>query len=419
MARSDEPSGQHRSAVPQPQGGLGALASAGPHGLWSVGLRFQQYYTGRVCAAARVAVRTIPLRGVGMQPTGMYPTRDAPGALLVASAQGRVFVRDQNGAVAMLDTTRARVIHQAALDASGPLALDARRGRVFVPSTRGGGSVLVLDAATGQVTRSFPAGASPAAVAVDARSGRLIVAEAADVRIFDAARGRTLTTVPFPHAATLALESGQGHIVVLAGMGLGLPTAPIPLIMLDAARGAVVTTFRARGWPLAVAAGAGRLYVATGDRTNTFRLSVLDAATGAVLRTVTLGHDGDAYVSTLLADPTRAQVFIASFFGLQVLDTATGALRTLERQAPSAIAFDARRERLYGAYLNTTNQYGSPLSFGSVAIFTTPTGARVAMVTVGSGPDSIAVDPVSGQAFVLTQRGVDVLDVQPASPRGP
>jgi len=94
----------------------------------------------------------------------------------------------------------------------------------------------------------------------------------------------------------------------------------------------------------------------------------------------------------------------------------TGALRTLETRSPTVMAFDPRRGRLYTAYINNTNQYGSPVSPGSVAIFDAPTGARVAMVTVDSGPDAIAVDAASGKALVLVQRGVDMLDALPGSP---
>lgn len=404
--------GRRWSAVPVAAGSSGALVATGPHELWSLGAQFQRY-TGHLCSATRVAVRTIALPGVGVQPTGMFPTRDAPGALLVASAPGRAVVRDQSGAVWVLDTTRGRVVRQTPLDASGPLTVDGPGGRVFVPSTRGGGSVQVLDATTGRVTGAFPASASPAAVAFDVPSGHLVVAGAYDVRVLDTASGRTVAIVPLTYATALALDSVHGRVVVLSyGGQSGLGT----LSVLDTRSGAVVTTLKESGWPLAIAAGAGRVYVATADSTTTMRVSVWDLATGVEARTVTLGRISSGDVSALLADPTSGQVFIASSFGLQILDAMTGALRTLETRSPTVMAFDPRRGRLYTAYINNTNQYGSPVSPGSVAIFDAPTGARVAMVTVDSGPDAIAVDAASGKALVLVQRGVDMLDALPGSP---
>ncbi len=140
------------------------------------------------------------------------------------------------------------------------------------------------------------------------------------------------------------------------------------------------------------------------------RVSVLDAATGKVSRTVDIGHDGNAFLAALVLDPVTGEVFIDSYFGLQALDAATGQLRPLYAGAPTAIAVDPQGRYLYAAYVNTTNQYGIPVSPGSVAVLDAATGQRLSMLTVGKGPDAVAIDPVSGRALVLDQSGVDIVD---------
>lgn len=113
----------------------------------------------------------------------------APVALSVDERSGRVFVVNAiGGTVSVLDAQRGAVMRTVALgwDAHpDAVAVDARRGRAYVavcgPDDRvglpiGAGRVVVLDAVTGARLRSFAAGVLPAALAVDERDGRIIVA---------------------------------------------------------------------------------------------------------------------------------------------------------------------------------------------------------------------------------------------------
>jgi len=251
-------------------------------------------------------------------------------------------------------------------------------------------------------------------VAFDARSGRLVVAEAGDVRVLDTASGATIATVPISNPTALAVDSRGGRVFVASnGHADYGGNRPSSLVTLDAASGAVVTTTAGIGGQIAVDESAGRVFVGHVDSEGTrltLRVSVLDATTGRVLRTIDIGQNGDAYLAALTVNPVTGRVFIASFFGLQALDPTTGQLRTLDAGAPNAIAVDARGGRVYATYVDTTNQYGIPVGPGSVVVFDATTGARLTTVTVGQGPDAVAVDEASGRALVLDQRGVDVLD---------
>jgi len=403
-------------SVPVPTGGLGALAVVAPRDVWGLGAGFERY-TGDLCYTSSAVVRTVAVGDVGIQSAGTGATADGPGALVVDSASGRAFVRDAAGVVSVIDLAHDTVVRRESLNASGVPAIDARGGYVFVPSTggRGGaGSVQALDATTGAVVRSFVVGARPSAVAFDARSGRLVVAEAGDVRVLDAASGATIATVPISNPTALAVDSRGGRVFVASnGHADYGGNRPSSLVTLDAASGAVVTTTAGIGGQIAVDESAGRVFVGHVDSEGTrltLRVSILDATRERVLRTIDIGQNGDAYLAALAVDAATDRVFIVSYFGLQALDPTTGRLRALDAGAPNAIAVDARGGRVYATYVDTTNQYGIPVGPGSVAVFDATTGARLTTVTVGQGPDAVAVDEASGRALVLDQRGVDALD---------
>lgn len=109
-----------------------------------------------------------------------------PSALVVDEREGHVFVaNEEDGTVSMLDAASGAVLRTIAV-APHPsaLAVDERRGRIVVASVgplaaygivRGHGSVCVLDAVTGAVRRSVAVGVGPRSLAVDERSGRIVV----------------------------------------------------------------------------------------------------------------------------------------------------------------------------------------------------------------------------------------------------
>jgi YVTN family beta-propeller protein len=102
---------------------------------------------------------------------------------------GRVYVVNTgDDSLSILDARSGAPLHTVALDQNpAAVAVDERRGRVYVASGGatdaagnlvGPGSVDVLDARTGQITRTMAVGVAPSAVAVDERSGAAFVVNA-------------------------------------------------------------------------------------------------------------------------------------------------------------------------------------------------------------------------------------------------
>jgi len=129
----------------------------------------------------------------------IQPLKTPPLALAVDASTGRVFLvngpRGAYGAalgisgVSTLDAQSGAILRTVPLPENlnlASIAVDARRGRVFVSSQgaqdparpgvlMGGGSVYVLDARSGLLLRTLPAGVGPVAMAVDDATGHVVV----------------------------------------------------------------------------------------------------------------------------------------------------------------------------------------------------------------------------------------------------
>jgi YVTN family beta-propeller protein len=282
--------------------------------------------------------------------------------------------------------------------------------RVFVVNA-GDNSLSVLDTRTGAVLRTIPVGAAPAAVAVDEPSSRVFVAEAGanSVRVLDARTGATVRTVPVGAApAAVAVDVPTARVFV-ANAGDN------SVSLLDAHSGALLRTMHVgtgpQGGPraVAVAARAGRAFVASGDS-----LLLLDARSGAVLRAVPTG------IGTLAGNPVAvaiderlSRVFVANVSlpdaaspwdnSLVLLNARTGdVLGNLPLAAPPvAVAIDARTERVFLATAGPRRS-GRASDPGSMSVLDARTGVVRRTITLGWSPRAIALDTRTGRAFVVT-----------------
>lgn len=113
-----------------------------------------------------------------------------PRMIVVDARTQRVFVLNANS-VSTLDARSGGLLHTAAVDhfqgQTGGMALDAGAGRLYVTSDRG---LLVLDARSGALLDTVPVGGAAGAIAVDARTQRVFIADSArnSVTILDATR---------------------------------------------------------------------------------------------------------------------------------------------------------------------------------------------------------------------------------------
>ncbi len=281
---------------------------------------------------------TIPLRP---------NARTSPGAVLARAAMGvdertgRAFITiPGNNAVAVLDTHSGALVRTIGVGlVPGALAVDAQRGHVVI-TNEADRTVSLLDATSGQLLRTVEVGPSPNAVAIDARTGHAFVAlrGATDrrgvltlgmghVAVLDVGTGQLLRTVAVQGTPSdVAVAAGTGHVFV-AGVAF---TGDGRVSMLDAATGRVLRTSTVGAYPYAVAAVArsGEVFVTTMARPGVGAahpdsvVSVLDARTGRVTRTVRAGL-GLLSPGPLAVDERTGQIFIANEGGVTVLDAAS------------------------------------------------------------------------------------------------
>ena len=120
-------------------------------------------------------------------------------------------------------------------------------------------------------------------------------------------------------------------------------------------------------------------------------VGVLDAATGALLRTTTVGRmDGLGMAGSLAVDETTGRAFVLNSgdHSVSVLATADGRLlgTVALPGAPAAVAVDARRHRVFVA---TTR---GDTRVGAVAVLDSATDRVLGTVVVGIAPTQVAMD---------------------------
>jgi len=245
-----------------------------------------------------------------------------PLATAVDEATNRVFVvLASTGAktpacVRVLDARDGRTVRTVDVEMiPQTVVVDAPTNHAFVlTAAPTNGSLDVLDATTGRVQGRLVTNGVPTAAAVAGTAGRLFVAtstyhsksqtwtSALDMR--DASSGRLLQTLPLPDAArpggvVLTVDARTNRLFAtyssLTDTGYGASVR-----VLDAVTGGLLHTLTLRpsevasagmfAGALAVDGAAGRAFMLSYDATTyAARLSILDATTGAVLRTSATG----------------------------------------------------------------------------------------------------------------------------------
>src|SRR5919201_1124740 len=222
------------------------------------------------------------------------------------------------------------------------VAVDERTGHVFVAKNdlglqdqlslalnccpRGQGSVTVLDARRGAIQRTVRVGLSPLAIAVDERVGRaFVVSYGSDTRtgrlsVLDTRTGtvvRTVTVGLLPQGVAVDERTGRVFVAGEDSSGLG------DVSVLDVMSGRLVRSVTVGMLPTAVAVDArsGRVFVANKGPVdgNLVPLSngtvtVLDARSGAVLRTIGVG----TYPTALAVDERAGRAFVVNASGTTV-----------------------------------------------------------------------------------------------------
>jgi YVTN family beta-propeller protein len=374
---------------------------------------------GRPCYTPPALPTAIALSGV-------------PDALAIATRTCRAFVRNLDGRVDVLDLTRGTLLRtvQASIQRRGVLfapvvAVDDRTQRVFVANSGDSlddGSVSVLDAASGAVLRTVFPGVHPSSVAIDPQRGRVFVTNTGrdSVSILDAASGAVLRTIPVKGGPTLVAVDIRRARVFVAEVLLGEHGA---VSTLDESTGRVLRTAPITGVPAVLVEDpqSGHVFVGPTSEGGAIagRLSVLDATSGAVLRSIDLLRAqgvalGDLDVQGLAVDARTGHVFVAwtgtyqvepTASGVSMLDAASGALlkRIAVGEFPTAVVVDEQMGHAFVTHRDVVNSTGDPIGNGSLSVLDTASGRVVERIRVGWGPAGMALDAQTGLLLVANQ----------------
>jgi hypothetical protein len=210
---------------------------------------------------------------------------------------------------------------------------------------------------------------------------------------------------------------------------------------LDESTGRVLRTAPIAGIPAVLVEDpqSGHVFVGPTSEGGAFagRLSLLDATTGAVLRSIDLLRAPPMAmpaldVHGLAVDARTGHVFVAwtgtyqgepAASGVSMLDAASGAL--LKRIAvgvfPTAVVVDEQRGHAFVTHRDIINSDGDPRGNGSLSVLDTASGRVVDTKPVGWGPTGMALDAPTGLLLVANQsiQGTDqgTISIVRARPR--
>ena len=175
--------------------------------------------------------------------------------------------------------------------------------------------------------------------------------------------------------------------------------------MLDAATGAVLRVvhvgFVPRG--MAVSVPLGRVFVAPAAGS---RVRVLDARSGALLHLIVLGHRSRARFSpqaSLAIDERTGHLFVATGTAVRMLDARTGQLlhSAFTTSPVVGMAIDSGSSHCLAITQGASDSRGHLRSDGAVLVLDTRTGMVERSVAVGAGPRAIILDERRQRALVV------------------
>ncbi len=283
------------------------------------------------------------------------------------------------------------------------VAVSPASGHLFAVSEILGQSwASMLNAHTGRVLSAVTVPTGTSQILVDERSGHVFLSSRDATVMLSTRTGRILTQ--------LTWRGGDADMQALAGrLGFLYVSAGSRLHQIDSRTGREL-----RSAPLssqafasvAVHEGAGRVFTLDGAG----MLRIYNARTLQLLRTISI-HDPPlastlALAPVLTAAEAEHAVILISGQTRQVvtlLDAATGAvLRTLQLPVPSgvAVALDAKTSHAF--IVSTGNTGEPPYTNGVVTTIDMHTGKLLRTVQVGVSAGELAVDPSTAHLFVLS-----------------
>jgi DNA-binding beta-propeller fold protein YncE len=354
------------------------------------------------------------------------------------------------GLLSVVDTQHGTLVRTVIL-ALPPIALavDRRAGRVFVVTAANAtmsryhnrGDVTVLDARSGAIVQDVLVNKGAVAVSVDERTGRAFVTvQSTDtngiprgpglVTVLDSTSGRVLRTVAIEqNPYQVVVDERDDHVFALSASS----HAPYDghRTMLDARIGVPLRTARVGPSPTILSTDETPRRLLTmnvGDGAGLGGVSVVDARSGALVRTISLRDTPQAVaLNTMMTPSDRQDHLVIAAEDNSNRTCATGPSRVLitdlSRHAdvskgrilrtvavgkdPRAIAIDERWGRVFVVTAGDADPMRGciPTEHGAVSVLDARTSRVLRIIPIGVAPTAVAVDERTGRAFVLNTGG--------------
>lgn len=340
-----------------------------------------------------------------------------PSAVVVDDRSGHVFVANADDTLSMLDARDGRVLRAITLDGNPTrLIVDEHSWRLFVVLGGAGaaaGAVTILDTRSGAILHTVDVGGAASAIAIGQHTARAYVSHDDVLSTLNPANGRIVGAVPVGFDPTtgyapeaIAVDGRAGHVFT-ANESNG------SVSMFDAAGGRLLrviplgtplsgesATFGAH--PLVIAEGYHHLFVASHTQSGS-DVRMIDTRNGHVVRRINVAWSPE----DVLLDTRTDRVFVRSTAGPSLLlDARTGAVvRTLALgpgvwNARDAQTVDQGSGRVYMLQEAARDNTGAATGTGRVLVVDGAAGTLVRAIPVGLLPTDIAVDGRSGRVFV-------------------
>lgn len=297
--------------------------------------------------------------------------------------------------------------------APGGIAVDARTGRVFIANAGIDGSertVSVLDSRTGRLIQTVSVGQGPQSVAVNERTGRLFVANAGSydgsgfhngsIAVLDTRNDRMLRRMPIPgNPSLVTIDALTGRALVTA-YNSPAPGATI-VYELDGSSGRLVRATTRYRTLLASDRKTGRTFVAKGKD-----IVMRDDRNGGMARTILRGADPLSEPGSAVVDERTGRLFVADYTRgrVSVIDTRSGALLStaIVGSHPLRLSVDPQTARVFVVNQGSTSPADRPTGAGSVTMLDARTGAVLRTVILDIDAVAMALDERRGLVLVTT-----------------
>jgi len=352
------------------------------------------------------------------------PLGDVSGGLAMDASNGDLYVAEPDY-VSVISATTDRVVAIVPVgNQPDTPAVDGVNGKVFV-ANYGSGNLTVLDGSDNRVLASVPLSMSPLFEQYDPVDGELFVLESTDDLLFNLSvisptNYSVLATIELgPDLANIAIDPWNGNLYTLyyacaVTCDTVLPEyvdSNVTIINGSTLKVQAIVTVGELPSAIAIGGPGGDVYVGNFESNN---ISVISQTTNRVVATV-----GVPLPSYLTYDPANADLYVSSQGSSNVSIVSTDSesvVGTLDvgntPELPLSI-YDPESRDVYaiGEWYARENSYG-----WGCAVISSTADTVLADAPVGFGPRAFAIDPISGDIFVVGDSPtVDVLGPWPVT----